>query len=167
MARKSGFVRRNGAMRRETEWIGGSGVFTTMGSAQAVLVTSLSAAALALRPFTIVRTRGWLLVRSDQQGAVENFDAAYGIAVVSDQAAAVGVTAVPTPTTDDSSDLWLYYQRVMGTLIVTAGSNVVIQVDSKAMRKVNGDQDIVDVIENPIATGCVVGTYSRTLVKLH
>ncbi len=168
MARKSGFVRRNSVMRRETEWISGSGIITTMGSAQAVLVTSLSAAALALRPFTIVRTRGQISVRSDQQASIENFQCGFGIAVVSDQAVAIGVTAVPTPTTDDGSDLWLYIDRIMSTNVVDAGASVLrLIVDSKAMRKVNGDQDIVDVVENPVATGVVVSTYTRTLVKLH
>ncbi len=167
MARKSGYIRRGGVMRRETFWLSGTGTFTTMGSAQSVLVTSLNAGALALRPFTIVRTRGWFHARSDQVAAVENWDCAYGIAVVSDQAVTVGITAVPTPTTDDGSDLWLSYERLAGALIVTAGSDQIKEIDSKAMRKVEDGQDIVDVIENPLATGVSVFTYSRTLIKLH
>jgi len=40
-------------------------------------------------------------VRSDQFVATEGYEIAIGMAVVSDQALAIGVTAVPTPFTDD------------------------------------------------------------------
>jgi len=169
MARKSGFVRRHGVMRRETLWLSGSSVNTTMGSAQAVLVTSLSAGALALRPFTVVRTRGIIYVRGDNPAAAENWDFAFGICIVTDQASAVGITAVPTPTTDDGSDSWFTYERAAGT--TRAGelgdTGHFIQVDSKAMRKVEDGFDLVDVVENPLATGVVCQTYNRTLIKLH
>ena len=79
-------------------------------TSSAALVASLNATALALRPFTIVRTRGTLAVYSDQVIASETARSAMGLAVVSDQAAAVGITAVPTPITDQDSDLFFVYE---------------------------------------------------------
>ena len=70
----------------------------------------LNAAALALRPFTVVRTRANLIIRSDQQAASELFEVAYGETVVSEQASAAGVVSVPTPVTEDASD-WHVYDR--------------------------------------------------------
>ncbi len=55
--RKSGLILRGGAMRRETFWVGGTVTQTVVvAGANPVLLTSLSTLALALRPFTIVRT---------------------------------------------------------------------------------------------------------------
>ncbi len=67
MARKSGFVRRGGRMRRETLWLDiATSEITLSGAPTAVLANSLAASALALRPFTVVRTRGFMHIRSDQ-----------------------------------------------------------------------------------------------------
>jgi len=79
-----------------------------------------------------------LSIRSDQTGATEDQHAAYGAAVVSDQAVAVGVTAVPTPITDDFSDLWFVYERLIGTFVTTGAGltnkSYETVIDSKAMR---------------------------------
>ena len=170
MARKSGFVRRNGVMRRETLWIGSTTISTTMAAASAVLTTILNAAALALRPFTIVRTRGVVIVRSDQISALQRYDGAFGMAVVSEQASTAGVASIPTPTTDSDSDLWYVYERVLSTVVNSANGNELGReriIDSKAMRKVEDGSDVVSVVENPLAAGCVVDHFFRTLVKLH
>ncbi len=177
VGRKSGFIVRGGARKRETLWIGGVAFTQTLAAGTSVaLVTSLNAAALALRPFTIVRTRGTILVRSDQHAADEGYGASYGEVVVSDQAVAVGITAVPTPTTDSSSDLWFVYEFILGELAF--GTNVGFTdvgieriIDSKAMRKVEEGQDLVSVVEGPGAGGgdggSIIHGFSRTLVKLH
>ncbi len=95
MARR-GRVFRSGRQVRETLWVGITESVTTLASANsAFLINSGNAALLALRPFTIVRTLGYFATRSDQTGASENYDAALGISVVSDQALAIGITAVP------------------------------------------------------------------------
>jgi len=143
----------------------------------AALILSLSAAGLALRPFTVIRTRLHFSVRSDQSAASENFDAAIGCAVVSDQAAAIGITAVPTPFTDLGSDLWFVHQIIDGHFLFISGVGVEgnsnsptggMDVDSKAMRKVNGDQDLVTVIENSgLSSGTQVYAAGRQLIKLH
>ena len=80
--RKSGFITRGGVSRRETVWFGDVYTNTAVAAANtAVLLSSLNAAALALRPFTIVRTRGQLSIRTDQTAATEQqvgSDTCYG-----------------------------------------------------------------------------------------
>ena len=175
-SRRSGFTTRGGRSVRESLWFDGPVFNTNMGAAStAVLVSSLSAAALALRPFTVVRTRGSMFLETDQQAASEFYQAAIGCCVVSDQAVAIGVTAVPTPFTDQSSDLWYVYEVLMGKLRVGTPSPVELfesgifkDYDSKAMRKVEEGQDLIAVIEtSSISLGCTMGHSSRTLIKLH
>ena len=96
--------------RRETTWFQFVPVASTLATGGAdTLVFSLNAAALALRPFTIVRTHFELALASDQAAAIEHQIAGVGIAVVSDQAVGVGVTAVPNPITNMGSNLWLMH----------------------------------------------------------
>jgi hypothetical protein len=122
-----------------------------------------------------VRTRGWIHCISDQIGAAETFGVAYGHCIVSDQAAAIGVTAVPTPDSDRSSDLWMVYEEIMGRFIFisgvgveTAGHNQMRYYDSKAMRKVEEGQDIAIVAEaQAIVSSGQIKKAGRLLVKLH
>ncbi len=59
--------------RRESIWIGFAPTETTItGGTGAVLTHVLNAAALALTPFTVVRIRGEMYVRSDQTANSEN-----------------------------------------------------------------------------------------------
>ncbi len=174
-SRKSGFIQRSGVRRRESLWVGFAGSDVAMAAAStAVLLTSLNAAALALRPFTVVRTRGVLQIRSDQEAADEVQDVAYGHAVVSDQASAIGITAVPTPVTDDVSDMWFVYQRIMNSFRFASGvgfdggSGRFLEFDSKAMRKVEDGQDMISASEtSAFSGGAVLSNHFRYLLKLH
>jgi len=170
-ARRSGLVLRGGRNIRDTIWVGGVYLDTTIASpSTAILVTGLNAAALARRPFTVIRVRGILSVRSDQSAAVESQLAAWGKCVVSDQAVAVGVTAVPTPATDNASDLWFAYESLQNLGDIAAGPQQIETrfIDGKGMRKVDGDQDVVTVIETAaISSGCTITTFDRLLIKLH
>ncbi len=173
-SRRSGLVLRGGRNRRETLWLGAPFVATSIGaSASAVLAASLNASALALRPFTVVRMHfNWLCI-SDQSGATESFIGNFGQAVVTDQASAIGVTALPTPATDIDSDVWLLHASWIGRFdfIGTGTANqsrASKQIDSKAMRKVEDGFDLVNVVEAGIGgSGVVVETVGRILVKLH
>jgi len=165
---------RGGVMRRETLWFGGiefSQALATAGTA--VLVSTLNAAALALRPFTVIRTRGMLHIDTDNAAAAEHYSAAFGMAVVSDQAAAIGVTAVPTPVTDSGSNLWFVYDWLFGshnsrTDVGQGTAGFVKEIDSKAMRKVESGSDLAVVIERgAITAGCTLSGFARNLVKLH
>jgi len=170
-SRKGGFTLRGGVMRRESLWVAIAATQTTVATAStAVLFTGLTATLLGMRPFTIVRNRGLFHIRSDQIAATEDGSASYGLAVVSDQALAIGVTAVPTPETDKDSDLWLLFV----TLATSVAANVVsemgkfVEFDSKAMRKVEEGQDIAGSIETTtVSDGLIVYKTGRMLIKLH
>ena len=173
MARKSGFVRRNGVMRRDTDWFGGSFITTVLASTNAVvLLAEFGALALAKRPFTIVRVRGGFHVRSDQTGAAEGYGVQMGFSVVSDQAAAIGVTAVPTPDTDIDSDKFFVFEQYFSRFEFVSGTgfdgNVgkYVQYDSKAMRKVEEGETFVQTFECPNTSAAIQDSF-RMLVKLH
>ena len=174
VGRKSGFIQRSGVMRRESFWLSIVPSLTTLATAATpVLFGGYSAAVLALRPFTIVRTRGYFSIHSDQEGADEFFQCSFGMAIVSDQAQAIGVTAVPTPDADRDSDLWFLYEELFGHLIFASGLNVdespnSMKFDSKGMRKVEDGQDIVISVESAsLSAGVEVYKGGRQLIKLH
>ena len=161
--------------RRLTVWTSALPNSTTLASTStAALTASLGAGLLAMRPFTIVRARGIIHVISDQAAQTESYQVGHAHAVVSDQASAVGVTAVPTPYADMGSDLFFVYEQISSTFRFVSGvgfdepAGVTHIFDSKAMRKVNEDQDVVSVLEtSAISSGCVVIDSWRYLIKLH
>ncbi len=172
-SRKSGFTLRGGRSVRESLWIGGTMIIDDLDTSGVVLSSSLSAAVLALRPFTVVRTRGSLSMLSDQFANTEDQQVAYAFCVVSDQAVAIGVTAVPTPLTDSDSDLYFVYETMMSRILVASaiGINAVAVeriIDSKAMRKVEDGQQVIAVAEAPASSeGLRLYSYNRILIKLH
>ena len=77
------FGRRAG-LRRESLWLGILEGSAALGAANSVaILNSLNAAALALTPFTVVRVRFNVALRSDQIAAAEDYQWAVGAAVVS------------------------------------------------------------------------------------
>ena len=161
--------------RRDTVWLFFGPTSTTIsGVSSATVISSLNAAALALRPFTVVRTRGTLHYHSDQSAADESYGGGFGLAVVSDQAVAVGITAVPTPVTDYGSDLWFLIEQLHGRVEFLSGvgfegsNGRERMIDSKAMRKVDVGEDIVVVAETAsFQSSNVLVSSFRMLVKLH
>ena len=174
MARRREFVRGAAAIsqKRLTSWFQFQPVEIQQIGAGGTILFSLNAAALALRPFTIVRTRFELALWSDQAAAIEEQTAGFAMAVVSDQASAIGVSAVPTPITDMASDLFFVYQ-----LLYADESNLTdrtrlatrMTIDSKAMRKVDIGQDLVVVAELDSGTsdGWFIKAGGRMLVKVN
>jgi len=164
-------------MRRESTWLFGDVNQTTLVAANnAALVGVFSAAVQALAPFTIVRTRGVLQLSSDQRVAAEDQEIAYGMSIVSAQSTAIGVTAVPTPITDGSSDMFFVYEFLFNAMSVTTDIGVLAgnafsrfaTFDSKAMRKVDGGQDVAITVETSgTSEGSVVIDAFRMLIKLH
>ncbi len=56
-SRAGGFIR-GGRHRRETIWLGTAQTSSGFAATTVAILNSLNAAALALRPFTVVRVRG-------------------------------------------------------------------------------------------------------------
>ena len=175
IGRKSGFIRRSGGMRRESIWIGIAGSVIAIAPLTPVLFTGLDAGTLAIRPFTVVRTRGVLSLTTDQVAATESYHAALGFAVVSDEALAVGITAVPTPMSEADSDLFFVYEAIIGRMLFStsagfdSGSGFSREFDSKAMRKVEDGQDIAITVEGDTSPflGATIMKAGRMLLKLH
>ena len=160
------------APRRLTRWGLIIPFTTTQTAAGGELNASLTAIALAQRPFTIVRTYLEVLITSDQQAASEIQVGAIGMAVVSDQAVAAGTASIPTPVTDGDSDLFFVHQFLQSALTTFgAGSTTELSryhIDSKAMRKVNSDSDMIITTElSAIGSGIVLVVSGRFLIKLH
>ncbi len=91
--------------------------------------------------------------------------------VVSDSASAAGVASVPTPITQADADFFVYESLVTSFLFASAvgisDGNQGQRFDSKAMRKVGIDEDIVVTVENGNATdGANIAFVGRMLVKL-
>ncbi len=166
-------VRGGVGQRRKSLWIPFLPVTTDLGPATAILQFVLSAGALALAPFTIVRSRFLLHIASDQEAADELAAGAFGIAVVSDTATGIGVTAVPTPITDAGSSLFFVHQYMYARLQFASASGFdgdsghVYEVDSKAMRKFELGNQVAVVIENAGASNDTIRvvTAGRMLIK--
>ena len=159
--------------RRETLWFSGPDetALTIVAAGGVDFQSSLNAAALALRPFTIVRVRGLLVLQSDQEVTDEEPFGAFGHCVVTDQAVAAGVSAIPSPITDQASDVWFTYVFGAAGFHVSALSSnpeqYRVEFDSKAMRKVESGMDVVTVFENASSFGLEYVALWRMLVKLH
>ena len=164
-------------MVRETLWGDLGEVSSALPAANSAVLTNVTGAALlALRPWTVVRIRGLWHAVSDQEVANETYSLAFGAAVVSDQAVAIGITAVPTPSIDADSDLWMLYERIMGSFLIKSTGEGIVEpggvtkeFDSRAMRKVEDGSQLIFVVENGAVTaaGCIVRTFARVLIKLH
>ena len=82
---------------------------------------------------------------------------------------------MPTPVTDSGSDLFFQFDRIQSSIRFASAvgfakvSNEIV-IDSKAMRKVNQDEQLVTVGESEAAgltSGFLMLGYMRCLIKLH
>ena len=127
---------------------------------------------------TLVRTRGAFMARVlSVAAATDSMVGAIGLGIVSTDAFAVGATAVPGPFTDPEWDGWLwhqYYTLAGVTATAADGSNAVgfvrrFEIDSKAMRKINGNEILMGVFEVGVETGTMsirVSGDTRILLKI-
>jgi len=162
--------------RRSTAWAIGpadvDGGFSASGSA----LWSV-AAAPTQEGLTVVRLRGLVSLTQATAGvALDGFFGAHGICQVTDEALAVGITAVPTPLDDSDWDGWMWHtffdvRSPTATFAdgVNAGSVISrIEIDNKAMRKVPIGMNLIgvtEVTESGTAT-CELQAQTRMLVKL-
>ncbi len=159
-----GIVRRgfSRGLRRKTSWGFGPSSGATPGAAQSLAASSAIIMTTGTSPsvdgITVVRVRGELLLQLSAAAAdLDGFHGAFGIGVLSGGQrgfTGIGVGAVPIPLTNDDDETWIWHQyfalkTVEGAVPVnTLGSSVTrIQVDSKAMRKVDTGDLIYAAIE--------------------
>ncbi len=156
-------------------WIGWGVGLTAIAASAKVLVATYSAGALALRPFTILRTRGIVQYVSDQNAVNEEPFGFLGSIVVSETAAALGVTAIPDPsgTDGDPEAAWFNYQtcvaqtKFLSAVGFESDAGVQYIMDSKAMRKVGADDNLAIMFSQVAAVGATVFTGGRQLIQLH
>ena len=126
-------------------------------AASAVLLGSFSVADTAFDQ-TVLRSVGMIGVQSDQAAASELQLGAFSMAIVTDSALAVGVTAIPDPVTEADDDIWFVYQPFMQALQFADATGFTAQrmtqypFDSKAKRKMDAGKSIVLIVANSHAT---------------
>ena len=160
------------SQRKGTDWSASAveTAFTTVAASTAAL---LQVFAPIVGGETAIRIRGLFGWRSDQTASSEDQMGAFGIAVVTEQAATVGITAVPHPNTDAAWDGWMYHHYYASHVDALTSVGVIndslhrIVIDSKSMRKVSEDDRLVVVIENSAPFGVEVFNSVRILSKLH
>ena len=106
------------------------------------LVSFSAAQTTSLAESTLMRLRGSVLVpKSTPDALSDQVTIAFGVAMVTDDAAALG--AVPNPATILGSDWdgWLFYRA---NLAAPFDANATV-MDAKAMRKFNGGMSLVFV----------------------
>ena len=173
--RGSRFPTRSG-QRRQTSW--GVGPQDVDGGFSASGSSLWSSGIIPLvEGLTIVRIRGVVKVTNATAGvALDGFFGAHGMCIVTNEAFAVGITAVPTPLDDEDWDGWMwhsYFDVRAPTATFADGVNAGaiysnIEIDSKSMRKIPDGYTLVgvtEVVESGTAT-CEVQSQTRILFKL-
>ena len=176
MARPRGFRQDCPRSNRRTMWELGPG--SAAGAPHAVSATGKTiigeGVTPTVSPLTIVRTHGQMsLALFTAAAAGDGFLVAVGQGIVSEDAFAVGTTALPGPLTDPEWPGW-YYHRIVYMISMDAtpaGSDVLTQVslnlETKGMRKLGLNEItmlIIEVIEIGTATMEVFGL-TRVLFK--
>jgi len=137
-------IRARGA-RRRTHWFSVFGGATETSSVVRILWTSVG----SNEGETIVRVRGILALTLLAATSIgDGYEGAFGIAVVTTAAAAGGSGSVPTPLTEAGWDGWLLH-RFFSVRSNLGGEpdGQVLELDSKAMRKLTADESLVGVTE--------------------
>ena len=123
---------------------------TVAAATKALLVTfSLSNPSIGE---TVRRTRGRILIQSDQTGADEAYMGAMGAIVITDLAIAAGAASIPGPVTDASDDGWFVWEPLLGSHQSGEGDAQVFEFDSKAMRRIEEGFGLAFMVENASAT---------------
>jgi len=153
--------------QRLTQWVGPADQgFVTVASAGATLVATFPFG----EPATIIRTRGAVAIQLNSYTTDTAITGAFGIAVVSTDAVGIGITAIPKPFRDADWGGWFVW-RTFGhrfETITQAGvllASWLLEIDSKAMRKVTPNETMVIVAESQTGIFSIFdGT--RHLIKL-
>ncbi len=110
------------------------------------------------------------MVTSDQTAGNEEYGGVLSFQQVTAAATAIGITAVPTPLTETSSDFYVYevyYGKHYGASSVGGETPIARMFDSKAMRKFEQGDDFSVVVETDAQQGAIIRLRGRMLIKLH
>ena len=135
---------------RLTEWGGlADQGFVAVASTGATLVSSVSFE----DPGTLIRSRGALSLHPTSFAADGNVVGAFGAGIVSAEALAVGITALPHPYRDSDWGGWMIWESFAFRLEFASAvgfemPTIRIVIDSKAMRKVAPNEALVFVAES-------------------
>ena len=104
---------------------------------------------------TVRRTRGLVMIESDQDSSAEDQMGSFGMVVVNDLAIAAGAASIPGPVTDANDDGWFVWQPMLaagllnGISATSPGSRFqLFEFDSKAMRRVEEGFIVAIMVEN-------------------
>ena len=177
MARSSRFPLRNRTARRKSTWVIGPIAADALSAVATPVLWSTGTQALQ-SGLTIVRFRGQILfsLKTTNQTA-GGFVGAVGIGIANENAFNAGIGSVMTPVSDIDWDGWLYHQIftvLSNTATIADGANAVgvsmrMEIDSKAMRKINEGDILFGAIEANLEAGAAtlqVNAMTRFLVKL-
>ncbi len=131
-----------------------------------VKVAGASAFALTESAATLVRTRGELMLSTTTAIAGSHIHGAFGMIVVSSDAAGVGITALPGPITDITND-WVVWQAVnlVHQTATEDGASLAqtwrYPFDSRGMRKMKAAESLVFILEltSDVAAAVIRGQY--------
>ena len=160
--------------KRLTEWgicTVPTGYSSVAANAKAIAVLVPAATLEPESPATIVRTRLELSIRASDTSSDTNMVGAFGCGLVNVVAGALGITALPGPSTDCTWPGWFVWQPIVTAFQVTTDVGFQGQIDrkytidSKSMRKFKSDQSLVFMIENNTAVAWLFAVAGRMLVK--
>ena len=163
--------------RRQTSWTAGpGGIITQSATGKTLFGTGIVP---TIEGLTIARLRGEAMFSMRSAGsAADSWRGAVGMALVTDEAFAVGVTAVPGPLTDIDFDEWMWWSAFQLTAAIGAVASdepsypltqaIRIPIDNKAMRKFPVGKTLVCVAEATEVGGTVfdASVLVRSLVFL-
>jgi len=185
--RRGSFSPRSSGQRRLTAWEIGPASGSTDGAPETVAgsgaVVMTNAVIAVADGLTIVRVRGEVSAFFSASSAAQGgFHGAIGLCIVNENAAVVGVSAMPHPVADQEWDGWLFHRWLSiisagiidtgvsksNDTINTTSAAVRFELDSKAMRKFPADQVLVAIAEwTEIGTATMrFSMATRVLVKL-
>ena len=168
--RRGTSVARSKAPKRQVIWVGTAAQGdVAIGSGLSVIMSSFAPDDLGILKATVVRVRGIIQV-IPTFGVDGDYAGAFGLGVVSDEAFVAGAGSIPRPFDDDDWSGWLVHGYYAGHVEFASGvgelmTNVSLEIDSKAMRKVGPGQTLVWMVES--SEGAVrVFLHARVLMKL-
>ena len=152
---------------RVKQWSATLGTFEVDGLASARSLGDSQTFQAFEEPATLLRVRGTGSVQMVPGAANDVKLVGLGLIIVSDQAAAAGAASCPSPL-DDPEDDWLWHNiwmlRSQTGTIAEASLTQVYQyaVDSKAMRKIRGNESLVFVADGDNVSGTPTADIAAT-----